>query len=239
LCYECGRSISGFGKTGLCKSCCTKKQFTNPIKRKNHLEGQKRRWSSKEYKKSFCKLMKEVMNRPEIKQNVSDSSRGRKYPPEFGKAVSKRLRGKGNPNYGKKLSKETLRKMSETRKKLWKDKSYARRVGEALNLKPNILERLVHNLLEKLNMNYRYVGDYSFWIGGKNPDFVHNFSNKVIEVFGDYWHGKKFLGRSKEEEEQRRVQSFKKESFDCLVIWENELKDLSKLSKKILKFDRR
>ena len=47
------------------------------------------------------------------------------------------------------------------------------------------------------------------------PDFVVGKSNKVIEVFGDYWH--------KKEEEEIRISRWNSIGFECLVVWESSL----------------
>lgn len=62
---------------------------------------------------------------------------------------------------------------------------------------------------------YQYVGDGSLIIGGKCPDFI--YGNKLIELFGDYWH--------RGEDPLLRIAHFRKYGFQTLVIWERELKD--------------
>ena len=59
-----------------------------------------------------------------------------------------------------------------------------------------------------------YVGDRSFWLQWKNesfhnPDFVvrpFRFYKKVVELFGDRWHGKEITGMSKEEHQQLYIE---------------------------------
>lgn len=78
---------------------------------------------------------------------------------------------------------------------------------------------------------WRYVGDGKFWISNMNPDFIKPNTNMLIELFGEYWH--------KGENPQNRIDLFKKYGFNCLVIWENELKDKTTLETKIIKYNRR
>ncbi len=80
---------------------------------------------------------------------------------------------------------------------------------------PNKLEKYVLSLVEPYG--YEFVGGGSLWIGGKNPDFVNYEANKLIEVFGNYWH--------KPEEEQERVNHFAKYGWRCEVVWESEIKE--------------
>lgn len=98
-----------------------------------------------------------------------------------------------------------------------------------LNL-PNKPEKIIINILEDKG---RYCGNGTFWIklkngNNKNPDFKINGCKKLIEHFGDYWH--------KGEDENILISEYKKVGFDCLVIWEHELKDLENVKLKIYNF---
>ncbi len=68
---------------------------------------------------------------------------------------------------------------------------------------------------------YRYTGDFSFTIMRICPDYTNiNGQKKVIEMFGDYWHSKN--------SDKGRIEKFKTFGYDCLVIWQSELKSKSK-----------
>jgi G:T-mismatch repair DNA endonuclease (very short patch repair protein) len=97
--------------------------------------------------------------------------------------------------------------------------------------KPNRKELELGSLLQKwLFKEYKYVGDGQFILGGLCPDFLNvNGQKKVIEMFGDYWH--------REEDVQKRIGRFKEYGYNCLVVWERELKDISLVKKKVLKFN--
>lgn len=140
----------------------------------------------------------------------------------------------GNTNsLGHKHSKGSKKERSNTVKKLWQDPGFQRKQKEARKLKPNKPEQFLIKLLNKLFPNeYKYIGNYQFFLGGKNPDFMNmNGQKKLIELYGDYWH--------KKESEQIRIDHFKKYGFDTLVIWENELKKgRLKLRRKLIDFHR-
>lgn len=75
------------------------------------------------------------------------------------------------------------------------------------------------------------MGD--FWIEKYNPDFVNvNGQKKILEVFGDYWHN--LEGRV--EKDKKKIKIYKKYGYDCLVIWEHELKN-NNLTNRILNFN--
>ena len=127
-------------------------------------------------------------------------------------------------------------------KKRWQNPEYREKQLESIfrgsGRKPTRPERQLSNLLDKVFPDrYKYVGNGSVILGGKNPDFINvNSQKKIIELFGDYWHSKECTGMSKQKHEQLRVNHFAKYGFDTLVIWECELQNESVLIQKIRKF---
>jgi hypothetical protein len=94
----------------------------------------------------------------------------------------------------------------------------------------NKSETIVLNLLNQIfPKEWKYTGDLSLMINGKNPDFVNKNNNKIIELYGDYWH--------RNDNPQDRIDIFKPFGYDTLVIRECELKDINKVIKKIIKFN--
>lgn len=140
-----------------------------------------------------------------------------------------------NPDQRKECARAFLGKhhTEETKIKLHKTTIAYLASGGWKNIKPTKLEVKVDNLLQKLLPNeYKFVGNGYTWIVGKCPDFLNiDGQKKLIEVFGDYVH--------KGETGADRIIHFKKYGFDTLLIWENELKDIENLSKRILAFNKR
>jgi very-short-patch-repair endonuclease len=58
----------------------------------------------------------------------------------------------------------------------------------------------------------------------------------IIEAFGSYWHGEKRTGMTNEEAVAERTEHFAKYGYKTLVIWENEMKNISNVRIKILEF---
>ena len=54
---------------------------------------------------------------------------------------------------------------------------------------------------------------------------------KVIEHFGNYWHGENKTGKKNEIHEAEVIEDYKKMGKECLVIWEKELKQNIELVK--------
>jgi len=142
-------------------------------------------------------------------------------------------------NTGKVHSAESIKQMSETRKKLWKDPEYARSVFRAVNRRPNESELHLLNILDRHYPNeWKYVGDSGSGIGGRYPDFVNiNSKKQVIEMFGTYWHDPVLFPERPTEEEL--IAHYKECGFDCLVIWEYDVWDEASTLKELNDFCRK
>jgi len=124
---------------------------------------------------------------------------------------------------GRFVSEETKRKHRE----YWADEDWANRQRklqfEGMQLKPNKPETA---LLELLNEYYpsewEYVGDGKIVIERLTPDFINTNGQKlIIEMFGDYWHGKGQKPNSISSE--KRIQKYAKYGYRTLIIWETDI----------------
>jgi hypothetical protein len=128
---------------------------------------------------------------------------------------------------------ETVKnKIKETMIEKFKDPEYLKNFQLGLHAKPNKCEKTIISILPE---GYEYTGDYSFWIDGKNPDFIDKKKRKIIEYFG-YYHQEEVTGIKNEKHEKDRIEHFKKFGYSCLVIWEEDLYNITKLKNKILNF---
>jgi len=144
--------------------------------------------------------------------------------------LSKKLKGRISPNKNKKHP-----EVSKLLKKLWKQNDFVSKVYKGRNVRPNKPEKYLLFLLNKLFPNvYKYVGDFSFVIGGRNPDFIDIKHKKIIEFFGDYWHNRHIF--PKVQSEYNRILHFNKYGYNVLVIKEFELKDINSLILKLKDF---
>jgi hypothetical protein len=148
-----------------------------------------------------------------------------------GKHLSEETKLKiGIASANRKHSEESKKKNSEATKQHWQDEKITKRRKKGLNIRPNKPETITLNLLnEWFPKEWKYTGDLSLMINGKNPDFLNKKQNKLIELFGDYWH------RGKNPKD--RMNHFKPHGYKTLVVWESELKDINKVIKKIIKFN--
>jgi len=130
-------------------------------------------------------------------------------------------------------SEEWRGKVSQAIRELWQDPDHRDTVLSKILtqfLRQTRPEQLMEQLLNELFPGeYKYVGDGQLIIGGKCPDFANvNGKKKLIEVFGDYWH--------EGQDPQERIEFFRQYGFDCLVIWESELEDITTVVEKLVEF---
>ncbi len=148
-------------------------------------------------------LRKQILTE-ETKKKISKSMKGRIKSEEWCKNLSISLKGR----------KHSLERKQAIIKGLIRSRKERRTMT-----KP---EKIIYNILVANYGQYNpfeYTGNRKYWIKlndtYKNPDFVSVFYNKIIEVFGRYWH--------KEDESKIIIKAYKEEGWDCMVIWEDEI----------------
>lgn len=185
---------------------------------------------------------KESKMKISVSKQGQKSRLGTKHTPE---AIAKMAEVKMGNRYsvGHTMPLESRLKLSRERKgnwmaEYWADPEFKRRTLRAIrasqNTRPNGCESRIIDLLDEIQPNvWEYVGDWTVDIGNRNPDF-YNGNDKVIEHFGDYWHGER--ARCYEETEEGRIAHFAKYGFQALIIWEHELGQPKKAKAKIKAF---
>ena len=128
--------------------------------------------------------------------------KGKHHSKEIKDGISKNKIGKTTWNKGKNLSDEHKKNISiaNVGKKLTKEhikKALGRRYRSSLELK-------FEQIISKLNLPYKFVGNGKFFIERKNPDFVNTNGEKIaVEVFYRR-HKEYFSGGVKKWMENRR-----------------------------------
>lgn len=146
-------------------------------------EGYKKYWNSLKGKKLS----------DETKKKISEANKGRKIQFKKRSPHSKETKDKiGLANKGKKNMK--LSKILKGRDITWKDKISKTLKGRKQS-KEHIRKRLkrkdksnleikFENIINNLNLPYKFVGNGSFFIAGKCPDFINQNGERIaIEVF--------------------------------------------------------
>jgi len=97
--------------------------------------------------------------------------------------------------------------------------------------RPTSAEKSFMMFTQKYDLPYKYVGNGSFIIAGKNPDFIHSNGKKnVIEIYGAYWHNI--------EDGINRVNYFYDHGYRTLIIWDWELGNEAKILEKVSEFNK-
>ena len=217
-------------------------RYNHPMKDKKHSEESKIKMHiahkniplSEMHKKNIGKASKKSWDR--LDENQHKERHSKMFKPFNGCSPMKnrthtelsKLKN-SQSNKGKRRSPNT-EFTSESMREKYKDEEYIKKMKKAWNIKPNKSELRLLNFLNKLFPHqWKYVGDFSFTIDGKCPDFINvNGQKKIIELFGDYWH--------QGENPQDRIDIFKPFGYDTLVIWEHELKNKTELKSKLETF---
>jgi len=116
-------------------------------------------------------------------------------------------------------------KIKATLKALWQDSEYVSMQMKARSIKPNKTELALQGFLDKYFPGiWKYVGDGQVNIGGCLPDFINiNGKKEVIELFAAHWHPIFDIAIKKEH--------YRQYGFRLAIIWQDELKDESRLLK--------
>lgn len=170
---------------------------------------------------------------------------------QIGKQLSEEHKHKiAKSHLGIRPSSETRQKLSEVHKRYdippeqrLKMIEGARRAfaeGRVLFHKPNKAELKLESILNKhFPSEWGFTGDGSLCVGGLFPDFVHRNGKKlIIELFGDYWHGRtsrRKVIEFRQTEYGRRI-IYRRHGYDLLVIWGSELKNEDSITNRVEAF---
>ena len=109
-------------------------------------------------------------------------------------------------------------------------------------MSPNKDEIQMDNIMKKLSLPYKYVGNGEVWIAGLNPDFINiNGQKKIVELFGEPWHGRNCFHSEKpsfSRTEEGRKKVFGEYGYDTLIVWCRELRQPEMLKQKLLNFEK-
>ena len=142
---------------------------------------------------------------------------------------------------------EVVAKKREATTRNWQNPEFRAKVLAGQYHRPTKPELELKQILdEHFPGQFEYVGDGSWWRSVKdkdgklhnlNPDFISiNGERLIIEMFGDYWHGKEGKKRYNMMDENTRRILFASINYKMLVIWEHELKEPDKVVQRIRGF---
>ena len=145
-----------------------------------------------------------------------------------GDKVRKALKGRKRPNISKALM---GRKRPDLSKALIGRKLSEEHIKNCLRRRiPTSLEEKFQGIIDKYNLPYKYVGDGSFIIGKKNPDFINTNNEKIaIEVYARYY--KLRNDETIEEWKEKRNKVFKEYGWRIIYFDETEVTERNVLNK--------
>ena len=238
-CIDCGKELSYFTYKR-CRQCDNNYRKTLKGKDNNHYK------DGHTLKTYYCKdcLKQGVKTKISWQSGYAGSGRCRSCARKYEYIVNpNKTKGKNNPMYGNFCTNEQKEQFSNLSKKLWQNPEFREKnikaTLEAQKNTPNKPEKVLIRLLNKILPGiYTFVGDGKLIVGGFCPDFVNKDSNKIIEVFGCYWHKCKECGFGNgRPKDVGRLKEYKKLGYHTLIIWEHELKDLDRVKERILEFN--
>ena len=117
------------------------------------------------------------------------------------------------------------------KKIVWSDEIIQKRLKASYKVTqecPNLFEKEVQKYLDqKYPKEFKFVGDGSIIIGGKNPDFVSNKTKTVVLANGIYWHlgikGMEVNEENKKIIEKEEAKVFEKAGYKTMFIWEDQI----------------
>lgn len=204
------------------------------ISRRPFSDALKEKPKTEEHKRKISETRKRLFKEGKL-TSWNKKLRGREYLKHFksGKIWNKELTGYSTSWKGKKHSEKTKRKLSRIAKKRemlrWQDPNYKKKqlklMSKGLHKLPTKPEKKVIEIIKENKFPLIYTANGKIMIEGFVPDFMdNNGSKKIIEVFGDYWH--KLPNVIKRDEKKLNI--YTKYGFQILILWEHELKTLSK-----------
>jgi len=185
------------------------------------------------------------------KNKIRIANSGKSLLPETRRLISINKSGEKHQYYGKHLSPEMRKKMSEAKLGKTFSEEHKKRISQSLlghKVSDEALRKMlsfenpngVELYLDSLLQNYfpdewKYVGDGNTIINGLCPDFINvNGQKKIIELFGEHWHKGENIPYKRTEEGRKKI--FKEMGFETLIIWAGELKDEKIVIDKIMRF---
>jgi len=167
----------------------------------------------------------------EHKDKISESEEGKIVSKEIRKKISQATIGiKKSIKHrkamrGKKLSKRHRRKLREAWIRFKNSDKYEQYIKSILcRQTPSLLERKFLNIVDKYKLPYKYVGDGSFFIEKKNPDFININGKKIaVEVYARYY--KTRDNRDIEKWKEHRSSLFRKYGWSVIYFDETEVNE--------------
>lgn len=164
---------------------------------------------------------------PKFRAKMSEIRKMLWQEAKFRTRLSKAMSRSAKKNWQKE---EYRQHQIEAQRKSWQNPDIVARRLAAASRHPNELEQKLISILDKHCPQFKYNGDFSLGVilGGLIPDFVNvNGKKELIELFGDYYHSPEVTNNDWRRGELGKIMIYNALGWNCLVIWEHELKELT------------
>jgi len=153
------------------------------------------------------------LNDAKFKKGLIPWNKGKSWPPEMIEKMSVAH---------KNITDETRTKMSKAKIGIQHSAETVRKM--LTRRTPTSLEMKFLGIIEKNNLPYKFVGDGSFMIGRKNPDFININREKIaIEVYARYY--KLRHAETVQEWKEERQKVFREYGWEAIFFDETQVKE--------------
>lgn len=137
---------------------------------------------------------------------------------------------------------EVQKRRSRALLKRWKTnkEELIKQIIAGTHKRPTKPERKLETIMEAEKLPFTYSADKGVIINGRCPDFIRNDGKKrqVIEMFGIYWHSPLYKPTINNPRRSKKavLKDYHDVNYDCLIVWENEVRSEDSIIQKIRTF---
>jgi len=180
--------------------------------------------------KHHSSIAKQKMRLAHLGKKLSEEHKAKIGLSNLNKKIPEEVRIKiSESQKGRKVPKERCDKLKVTMKNLWQNPEYRenqiKQILKGYLKRPTSLEQQFIDLFQQNSLPYKYVGNGSFLIGYKNPDFVNINGEKICIEVRSRRICLIFSKCSPEEYEKRQKEHYSKYGWKCLVFWDDSIKN--------------
>jgi len=190
-------------------------RFSNPEERKKRSKAQKKLWQNPIYREHMIKVHIGHVVPDKTRKKIGKGLKGTKCSEETKVKISKANLGNKHA-LGYIHTMGTRLKMSLKRIKFLSIDDNLKKMLQSMRQRPTSIEKRFQKIIDEYNLPYKYVGNGSFILGRKNPDFINTNNEKIaIEVYEPFF--KEWSFGTVEKWRKERSKLFK--SFGWKIIY--------------------
>lgn len=196
---------------------CNREFYTSKGTFTNHIKSHDEQWKSKKdvnIKNAKIQQFNDEIKGKELRDKISSYKKGQTHSEETKQKISNSMK-----NYIENLSEDEYSKfvMNYINAPLRGTDTNHSKKYEPTKIEQMIIDLNIPNLIYNGNKENAIAIRYKKQNYRKTsvPDFIYEGTNKLIEVFGIYWHPK--------EDEELYMNAAKENNYELLILWEDDL----------------